>query len=130
MKTLFSTLIIILLATSFSFAQKFKVTGFTGTDKRFEETEATLMGQTVNLIVYDTSISLKVGDEKADIIHKVSDNIYVLDLSKPNSTETQKLTVKLNKLIGYINSIEVTFYVAENKGAYRTASWTLTAKRD
>lgn len=130
MKTLFSTLVVILLTTSLSFAQKFKVTGFKGTSKNFDSFEAKVMGKPLNIIVYDTSISLQIADDKADIIHKVSDNLYVLDLSKSGTKETQVLTAKLNKTIGYITSVEVTLKISENAGAYRTASWTLTAKRD
>lgn len=130
MKTLSTIIIIILLSAISCFAQKFKVTAFTGNDKRFDEVENQVMGQTVILVVYDTSVSLKIANDPADIIHKVSENNYIKDLSKPQSKETMSISVKLNKTFNYISSIEVSFNVAENQGQYRKGTWTLTAKRE
>lgn len=122
-------LVAALLISVSASAQTFKVTGFVSDSKRFDDVEANAMGKALKIEVYDTSVSMKLADEKAEIMHKVADNEYLLDLSKSGSVETLKLTLKLIKTVGITTSVELMFAVAENKGQYRHAYWKITAKR-
>jgi len=128
MKLIYLLVLAVLLSTVTN-AQTFKVTGFVSDTKRFDDIEAKVMGKPLKLDVYDKSISVKLADEDAKLMHKVTDNEYLLDLSKPGSVETLKLTLKLVKTVGFTTSVELTFTAAENKGQYRHNYWKIIAKR-
>jgi hypothetical protein len=129
MKTI-RIILLLSLSTLSLHAQKLKITALDASIQRlYDERAPYTLGKIMTIEVFDNSASMTIGTDKPMFLKKSSDNTYTNISKNESGTETYTYTLKLYTSLAVLTSAEFTWNVQENKGAYRTAYWKLTAKR-
>ena len=123
-------IILLSFSTALLHAQKLKITALDASTQQLYDSHAPYtLGKVMTIKVFDNSASVTVEKDTPLYLKKKPDGTYVSSSNNADGKETYTYTLKLNTTVSVLTSAELTWKVQENKGAYRTAYWKLTAKR-
>lgn len=128
-KSLLITCLLAIITLTTVHAQNLKVSAVDASDtKIYNEVAPKYLGKVMQLTIYDNSVTVKVAKVDPINLRLTSDNDYSM-VESDSEHESHTFYLTINKTLCVITSATLKYVIREKGGQYRTADFTLTAKR-
>jgi hypothetical protein len=129
LKSLLTTFWLTIAALTSIHAQTLKVSAVDGSDNKiYKEVAKKYLGKEMILTIYDNSITMVLAGKAPVNLKKISGNDYSI-LESDNEYESCTFYLTIIRTVGVITSASLKYEIKEKGGSYRTASFSLIAKR-